>query len=45
MKPAADTDLRSQLEQLLRRLGLLPPQPEVVIARVPRRRAPWPPPR
>ncbi len=43
MKPAA-TDLHARLERLLRRLGLLPPEPEVVIARVPRRRVPWPPP-
>ncbi len=45
MKNTADTDLRSQIERILRRLGLLPPQPEVVIARVPRPRVPWPPPR
>ncbi len=45
MKPAPRTGLRSDLERLLRRLGLLPPEPEVVIARVPRRRpVPWPPP-
>ncbi len=44
MKPTADTDLRASLERLLRRLGLLPPQPEVIIARVPRQRPPWPPP-
>ncbi len=32
-------------ERILRRLGLLPPEPRIVIARVPRRRPPWPPPR
>ncbi len=46
MKPDARTDqLLRHVERLLRRLGLVPPKPQLVIARVPRRRHPWPPPR
>ncbi len=41
--PPAD-GARQAIERILRKLGLLPPQPELVIARVPRRPA-WPPPR